>query len=103
LNRNTRVNREGYEQKKSEAGNLFKKKKMELLKKKIEEIKESNEKKLTRKFYTGIKEINRPYQSESVVIKDEYGKPITAQNEILHRWKQYFKSLLQTEIEPIEK
>jgi hypothetical protein len=34
LNRNTRVNREDYEQKRSEARNLFKKKKRELLKKK---------------------------------------------------------------------
>jgi len=33
LNRNTRVNREDYEQKRSEARNLFKKKKKELLKK----------------------------------------------------------------------
>jgi hypothetical protein len=49
LNRNTRVNREDYEKKRSEARNLFKKKNKEFLKKKIEEIKESNEKKLTRK------------------------------------------------------
>ena len=61
LNRNRRVNREDYEQKRSEARNLFKKKKRELLKKKTEEIKESKEKKLTRKFYKGIKELNRPY------------------------------------------
>jgi hypothetical protein len=47
---------------------LFNKEKKELLRKNIEEIKESNEKKLTRKFYRGIKEINRPYQSESAVI-----------------------------------
>ena len=58
MNRNTRVNREDYEKKRSEARNLFKKKKKELLKKKIEEIKGPNEKKLTRKFYRGIKEIN---------------------------------------------
>ena len=51
------------------------KKKRELLKKKIEEIRESKEKKLTRKFYKGIKELNRPYESESVTIIDEYGKP----------------------------
>ena len=38
LNRNTRVNREDYEQKRIEARNLFKKKKRELLKKKIEEL-----------------------------------------------------------------
>jgi hypothetical protein len=50
---------------------LFKEKKKELLKKKIEEIKESNEKNLTRKFYKGIKKINRPYQSESVINRDE--------------------------------
>jgi len=34
LNRNTRVNRKDYKQKRSEARNLFKKKKRELLKKK---------------------------------------------------------------------
>ena len=44
LNRNTIVNREEYEQKRSEARNLFKKKKRELLKKQIEEIRESKRK-----------------------------------------------------------
>jgi len=100
LNRNTRVNREDYEQKKSEARNLFKEKKRELLKKKIEEIGESKEKKLTRKFYKGIKELNRPYHSKSVVIKDEHGRSITTQKEILDR---YFESLLKTEIETIKR
>jgi len=98
LNRNTRVNREDYEQKRSEARDLFKKKKRDLLKKKIEEIRVSKEKILTRKFYKGIKELNRPYQSRSVVIKDEHGSSITEQKEILNRWKQYFESLLKTEI-----
>ena len=32
-----------------------------------------------RKFYKGIKELNRPYQSESVKIKGEYGKPLMEQ------------------------
>jgi len=54
------------------------------------------------KFYKGIKELNRPYQSESVTIKDEYGKPLMKQKEILNRWKQYFESLLKVEIESIE-
>ena len=44
LNRNTRINREDYEQKRSEARNLFKKKKRELLKKKIEKKRDSKEK-----------------------------------------------------------
>jgi len=101
LNRNTRVNREDYEQKRSEARNLFKKKKRELLKKK-NRIRESKEKKFMRKFYKAIKELNRPYQSESVTIKNEYGKPLTEQKEILNRWKQYFDSLLKIEIELIE-
>ena len=72
------------------------------MKKKVEEIRESKEKKLTRKFYKGIKELNRPYHSESVIIKDEYGKPLMEQKEILNRWKQYFESLLKMEIESIE-
>ena len=84
LTRNTRINREDYEQKRSEARNLFKKKKRELLKKKIEEIRESKEKKLTRKIYKGIKELYRPYQSKGVVIKDEYVRSITEQKEILN-------------------
>jgi len=55
-----------------------------------------------RKFYKGIKELNRSYQSESVTIKDEYGKPLMEQKEILNRWKQYFGSLLKMQIESIE-
>jgi len=54
------------------------------LKKKIEEIRESKEKKLTRKIYKGIKELYRPYQSKGVVIKDEYVRSITEQKEILN-------------------
>ena len=50
LNRNTRVNREDYEQKRSEARNLFKKKKRELLKKKQKKLENPK-----RKFYKGIK------------------------------------------------
>jgi len=86
LNRNTRVNKEDYEQKRSEVRNLFKKKKKELLKKKIEEIRESKEKILTRKFYKGIKELNRPYQSRSVVIKDEHGSSIMEKRNI--KWME---------------
>ena len=59
-------------------------------------------KKLTKKFYKGIKELNRPYQSKSVVIKDEHRRSITEQKEILNRWEQYFESLLKTEIETTE-
>jgi endonuclease/exonuclease/phosphatase family metal-dependent hydrolase len=97
LTRNIRTNREDYEQKRREARNLFKKKKRDLLRKKMEEIREYKDKKLTRKFYKGIKEINRPYQAKSVVIKDEHGKLIAEQEEILKRWKQYFEDLLKTE------
>ena len=58
--------------------------------------------KINEKFYKCIKELNRPYQSKSVVIKDEHGRSITEQKEILNRWKQYFESLLKTEIETME-
>jgi len=34
-----------------------------------------------------MKELNRPYQSKNVVIKDEHGRSIMEQKEILNRWK----------------
>ena len=40
-------------------------------------------------------DVYRSYQSKSVVIKDEHGRSITEQKEILNRWKQYFESLLK--------
>ena len=62
LNKETKQNREEYEEKREIATKLCRRKKREMWNKKIEEIKGANIKKNVRKFYKEIKEMSKEYQ-----------------------------------------
>jgi hypothetical protein len=70
--------------------------------KRIEEIKGTNIKKNTRKFYKEVKEMRKDYQQQNITCKDEKGKILTEEKDILLRWQQYFQSLLDDELQPLE-
>jgi hypothetical protein len=61
--------------------------------KKIEEIKGANIKKNVRKFYKEFKEMSKDYQQQKIFCKDEKGKILTQEEDILLRWQQYFQLL----------
>ena len=102
LNKETRKNREEYEEKRKIATKLRRRKKREMWNKKIEEKKGANIKKNVRKFYKEVKETSKEYQQQNIIYKDEKGKILTETKDILLRWRQYFQLLLEDELQPLE-
>jgi hypothetical protein len=45
----------------------------------------------TRKFYKEIKKKRKNYQQQNIIRKDEKGKILTEEKDILLRWQQYFR------------
>ena len=74
-------------------------KKRETWNKKIEEIKNANIKKNTRKFYKEVKEMGNDYQQQNIICKDERGKILMEEKDTLLSWQQYFRSLLEGELQ----
>jgi len=102
LNKETRKNREEYEEKRKIATKLCGRNKREMWNKKIEEINGANIKKNVRRFYKEVKEMNKEYQPQNIIYKDEKGKILTEEKDILLRWQQYFQLLLEDELQPLE-
>jgi hypothetical protein len=59
--------------------------------------KDAKIKKDTRKFYKEVKEIRKDYQQQNIISKDETGKILSEEKDILLRWQQYFRVLLGDE------
>ena len=102
LNKETRKSREEYERKRKLATKICRRKKREMWNKKIEEIKDANAKKNTRKFYKEVKEMSKDFQQQNIICKGEKGEILTNEKDILLRRQQYFQLLLEDELQPIE-
>jgi hypothetical protein len=77
-----------------ETSRTFRKKKREHLKGKINEL-EANIKNINiRHLYRGINEFKKGYQSRINIIKDEHGNLIADPQNVLNRWKNFFKQVL---------
>jgi hypothetical protein len=97
LIRKTRATLDNYRQKRTKANRACRRKKKEWLERKIKEISESNRKKDKRKFYKGIRNLAHPPTTTTLVCKDKDGKILSDGRQILERWQQYFKELLNPE------
>ena len=64
-----------------------------------EEIKNANIKKNKRKFYKEVKQMENDCQQQNIICKDEREKILTEEKDILLRWQQYFRSLLEDELQ----
>jgi len=76
--------------------------KREMWNNKIEEIKGTNAKKNTIKFYKEVKEMSKDFLQQNIICKGEKGEILTNEKDILLRWQQYFQLLLEDELQPIE-
>jgi hypothetical protein len=99
---NERKNREDCEEKRKIASKLCRRKKRKMWNKKIEETKGANIKKNVRKFYKEVKEMSKDYQQQNIIYKDEKGKILTEEKDVLLRWHHYFQLLLEDELQPLE-
>jgi hypothetical protein len=46
--------------------------------------------------------MSKDYQQQNIICKDEKGKILTEEKDILLRWQQYFQILLTDELQPLE-
>jgi hypothetical protein len=101
LVRRTRTNLDNYQQKIIKANRISRRKKKEWLDNKIREINEINRNRDTRKFYKDVRNLSNQPSAMTLVCKDKDGNILSERKQILERWQQYFKELLNPEIERI--
>jgi len=99
LSRKTRANLDIYRQKRVEAYRTCRRKKKEWMEKKIKELNGINRKKDTRKFYKDVRILAKPPIATTLVCKDKDGNILSEKVQILERWQEYFKELLNPECE----
>jgi hypothetical protein len=77
-----------------ETSRIFRNKKREHLKGKINELETNNKNKNIRDFCRGINEFKEGYQPRIYIIKYENGNLIADPQNILNRWKNFFNQVL---------
>jgi hypothetical protein len=88
------TNRDNLQNVRHETSRIFRNKKRENLKGKINELEGNNKNKNIRDLYRGINEFKKGYQPRINIIKDENGNLIADTQNILNRWKNFFNCML---------
>ncbi len=101
ITKKTRTYLDIYHQKRLKANRTCRRKKKEWLEGKIKEINETNRKRDTRKFYKDVRRLSGLPIVMTLVCKDKDDNILSEKQQILERWQQYFKELLNPEIERI--
>jgi hypothetical protein len=88
------TNRDNLQNVRYETSRIFRNKKREHLKGKINELEANNKKKTLRDLYRGINEFKKGYQPRINITKDENGNLIAVPQNVLNRWKNFFNQVL---------
>jgi hypothetical protein len=88
------INRDNLQNLRHETSRIFRNKKREYLKGKINELETNNKNKNMRDLYRGINEFKKGYQPRINIIKDENGNLLADHQSILNRWKNFFDQVL---------
>ncbi|XP_068250251.1 uncharacterized protein [Palaemon carinicauda] len=73
---------------------VFIRKKRQKLNDEIDIIDENRKRGRIRQHYQGVRKIKRGYQARTQMIKDKDGEILTRDEDVMKRWEQYFKELL---------
>ena len=73
---------------------MFRKKKRDYMKAKVNELEENSKNKNIWKMFKGNSEFKKGYQPRAYVIKKHDGTIIADTTSILRRWEQFFSNLL---------
>jgi hypothetical protein len=73
---------------------MFRKKKRDYMKVKVNKLEENNKNKNIREMYEGINEFKKVYQPRAYVIKKHDGTIVADTTSILNRYEQLFSNLL---------
>jgi hypothetical protein len=79
-----------------ETSRIFRNKKREHLKGKINELEINDKNKNIRDLYRRVNEFKEGYQTRINIIKDENGNLIADPKSVLNRWKDFFNQVLST-------
>jgi hypothetical protein len=93
LQNSSQMNGHNLEHLRRETSRTFRNKRREYLKGKINEIETNNKNKNIRDLYRGISEFKKRYQPR-INIKDENGNLLADPQNVLNRWKNFFKQVL---------
>jgi hypothetical protein len=90
------INRDNLQNVRHETSRIFRNKKREHLKGKINEMETNNKnkKKNIRDLYRGVNEFKKGYQPRINIIKDENGNLLADPQNVLNRWKIFFNQVL---------
>jgi len=103
LIRKTRAILDTYQQKRTKANRICRRKEKEWIEWKIKEINETNRKKDKRKFCKDVRKLFNLPTTMTLVYKDKDGNILSEKKQILVRWQQYFKELLNPEFKRINR
>jgi hypothetical protein len=88
------INGENLQNIRRETNRIFRNKKREYLRGKINELETNNKKKNIRDSYRSINEFKKGYQPRINITKDENGNLLADPQNALNRWKNFFNQVL---------
>ncbi|KAJ8921261.1 hypothetical protein NQ315_013733 [Exocentrus adspersus] len=94
LQQGTEEAKNKFEEQRRKTKLMLRNKKRKHYEKVLEQIEENYTKNDIRNLHQGVKNERRGYQPKPVFYKDKDGKIIAGDDEVLERWKEYFKQLL---------
>lgn len=99
LQRETRSNCEIYKESRRTAHKLCRKKKREMLQRKLKAIEEANEKNESSVFYQDVKKMGKGFQPKLFICKDKEGNLLSEEKQIMDRWVEHYEDLLNKDTE----
>jgi hypothetical protein len=94
LQNSNQINGDNLQNLSSETSRIFRNKKREYMKDKINELETNNKNKNIRALYRGINEFKKGYQPRINIIKYENGNLIADLQNVLNGWKNFFNQVL---------
>jgi hypothetical protein len=88
------INRDNLQNLRHETSRIFRNKKREYLKGKINVLETNNKNKKIRDLYRGINEFKKGYQPRINIMKDKNDNLIADLQNVLNRWKNFFNQAL---------
>jgi hypothetical protein len=90
----SQINRDNLQNLRRETSGIFRNKKREYLKDKINELETNNKNKNIGNLYRSINEFKKGYQPRINIINDENGNLIADPQSVLNKWKNFFNHVL---------
>lgn len=94
LTRNSRANRQNYEEKRRDKKRIHRRKKRELENKRVREMERDRLANKARSFYATVNDMRKGFCSKSTACQSKEGNLITDEIGKMERWREYFSKHL---------